>query len=116
MQDPHDILFAAPWWHFNQCFVVECHHTDTIADIQGAPCAECGQLSRCHGLEPVACAEEHVETLVDDQQDCTVLLFRVDADIGGAGAGSHVPVHGADVITFLIAAQLLEVEPASAQA
>ena len=129
-QSPHDLVLldrASGEWKRHPWQEVHAR-AENIAEriLEGTACAVAligdakgGQrrtFRRCHRFHVEHRTEEHRHALVDDDERGAVAFLGIDAHMGFAGAGRHLPVDGAHVIRRQVVAQFLEVQPASAQA
>jgi hypothetical protein len=57
--------------------------------------------------------EEHGKALVDDDEGRSITLFGHYANVGFSSAGGDLPVDRANVITWQIVSNLLEIETAT---
>ena len=98
-----------------QALVVEDERADPVAHREHPPRRECGHLGGHDRLHRPDATEEHGDPLVDDEKNGSVALLRVDAHVRLAGPCRGLPVDGAHVVSGDVGAQLLEVEPSTAQ-
>jgi len=114
-QPAHHPVFAAGGPRLDNSLIVEQDRADAITHAQHSPGGHGGYLGGYHRFHHFAAAEEHGQALVRHHHNRSIALLGIDADVGFAGTVGDPPVHGADVVTGPVMAQLIEVQTAAAQ-
>lgn len=94
-------------------FVTKYRAAQAVTVVPAAPCQQRGNFCRRHRFGLHAGRKKHIPTLIDKQKDRTLFFFIVQADPRRTHTRGGLPVHQANVITGLVAAQTVKIKPAT---